>query len=235
MAVASPVARTLAVAGLCAATGALADRPLSTEDAYVVGHGRCQVEAWLDRSRIAATGWFVPACNFGANIEWQAGFARQRADGADRTSAAFAQMKTVFKPVDDASPWGWGLSAGVSRQPLQHTHRGWENPYAVVPVSLAFGTTLVHVAPGWSRNRAARRNATVWGGAVEHGVTGRLTVLAEAFGENSARPFVRAGGRWSVVEGFLDIDLTVVGRPGGGRDERFVSLGLLWQSPRLTR
>lgn len=64
-------------------------------------------------------------------------------------------------------------------------------------------------------------------------VTARVTAVAEAFGRNAERPFLRAGGRVSVIRDSLDLDLTVVTRPGGTRDERFVSLGVFWQSGRF--
>lgn len=59
-----------------------------------------------------------------------------------------------------------------------------------------------------------------------------FTPPAEVFGENAERPFVRAGVRLRLVKDELDLDLTVVARPGGTRDERFVSLGVFWQSGR---
>ena len=61
----------------------------------------------------------------------------------------------------------------------------------------------------------------------------RLTLVAEAFGENSQRPFLRAGGRYGVIKDTLEVDLTWVTRPGGDRTERFVSIGVFWQSNRL--
>lgn len=231
-----PFARPLAVAaGLAAAASAFAGRPLSTEDASVLEEGRCQVEAWVDRSRESTTGWLVPACNAGAGIEWQVGFARTREQGTHRFSEAYAQAKRLFKEAGDESPWGVGLVLGVTRHPLQESHRGWENPYAIVPVSFTIGESLLHLNAGWARDRESRRNVTLWGVAYEAPVTKRLTFVAEAFGENSQRPFLRAGGRWSLVESVVDLDLTLVNRPGGTRGERFVSLGVFWQSDRFMK
>jgi hypothetical protein len=102
-----------------------------------------------------------------------------------------------------------------------------------VSVAPEGSATTFHFSVGWSQDRADDRNATLWGVAVEKGVTPRLTLVAEAFGENRARAFLRAGGRYSVVKDRLDADLTVVTRPGGTRAERFVSLGLFWQTGRF--
>ena len=200
----------------------------------MLGDKRCQVEAWSDRSRESTQGWFVPACNFGANIEWQVGFGRAREEGASRFSESYAQGKTVFKAIEDDSPWGVGLVLGVIRRPRQAARRGWDNPYAIVPVSAARGEALVHVNVGWSRDAEASRDVTLWGLAFEAPPVGAVTPLAEAFGENRERPFLRAGVRISLLkeEMGVDLDLTVVARPGGTRDERFISLGVFWQSGR---
>ena len=217
------------------ATPALAGRPLSTEDASVLEEGRCQVESWVDRSREDTNAWLVPACNFGAGIEWQVGGARQWAEGTGKFAAADAQAKTVFKPITDESPWGIGLVAGVVKDPKDEDHRGWEHPYAIVPLTFAAGEALIHLNAGWARNNHDRRSATLWGIAGELPATERLTLVAEAYGENSSRPFLRAGGRYSVVKDVFDVDLTIVTRPGGDRSERFVSLGVFWQSGRFLK
>jgi hypothetical protein len=127
-----------------------------------------------------------------------------------------------------------GLVTGAARK-QRETHRRWENPYVTVPFSLLpkDSPTTFHFSAGWSRDRADGRNLTFWGAAAEHDVLPRLTLLAEAFGENGASPFLRGGGRFSVIKDRLDADLTVVARPGGTRAERFVSLGLFWQTGRF--
>jgi len=218
---------------VAAAMPAFAGRPLTTEDASIQEDKACQVETWLDHSRDATVGWLAPACNFGANIEWQAGFARTREEGRSRFSEAYMQAKTLWRPAEDA-PWAIGLVAGVARK-QREAHRGWENPYATVPVSVTSesSATTFHLSAGWTYDRDARRNATVWGVAAETAVSERVTLLAEAFGENGANPFIRAGGRISIIKDRLDADLTLVARPGGTRAERFVSLGLFWQTGRF--
>jgi hypothetical protein len=103
----------------------------------------------------------------------------------------------------------------------------------IVPFSFVVGEGFVHVDAGWARDREARRDVATWGIAGEMPAGERLTLVAEAFGEDRRRPFVRLGGRWSVIKDVLDVDLTVVTRPGGTRDERLVSLGVFWQSGRF--
>lgn len=197
------------IALLAAANAAFAGRPLTTEDASVLDERHCQVEAWVDRTRDSTVGWFVPACNFGAGIEWQAGWSR---------SDHYYQAKTVFGES------GLGLVVGANRK----------DPYAIVPLTVAVDKVLLHFNAGWSRDREARRNVTLWAIAAEVPITETVTAVAEAFGENSERPFLRAGGRWNVTE-TIALDLTWVVRPGGTREERFVSLGVYVELPWTSR
>ena len=221
----------LALCAALAAIPALAGRPLSTEDASALADKACQVESWADRYRDATQGWLVPACNFGAGIEWQLGAARTCAEGRSAFSEAYFQAKTVLGSLED-SPWGYGLVAGVGRKPLAESHRGWSNPYLIVPVSVKAGAeALVHLNLGASHDREARRTVTLWGIAAEAPVHARIHFVAEAFGENAQKPFVRAGLRYSAIANHLDLDLTVVVKPGGTSEERYVSLGFTWVSP----
>ena len=217
---------------LLVATPAFAGRPLTVDDAAIAEAKTCQIESWVDRYEHATTGWFVPACNFGLNTELQAGFARTRADGESRFSEAYVQAKTLLRESTDSEPWGVGLVVGVTRRPLNQNHRGWHHPYVLVPFTQAIcGTALVfHANVGWTRDREERRDLSLWGAAIEAGVSERLTLVAEAYGRNSEKPFVRVGGRWSAIPNHLDVDLTWVTRPGGSSGERFVSIGVTWQS-----
>jgi hypothetical protein len=218
----------VALCALCLPLPTQAGRPLTTEDAAVLQPKCCQLESWLDRSRDATAGWLVPSCDFGTGIEWQVGFARTREAGEARFSEAYAQAKTVFiEPANDG--FRVGLVVGVARRPLNENRRGWDHPFLTVPVTSTFGDTAIHANLGWSRNGEARRDATTWALAIEKPV-GALTAVAEAFGENTSRPFFRAGMRWTAIADALDLDLTVVTRPGGDRSERYVSLGFTFMT-----
>ena len=222
-------AALLAAGALLFAPATFAARPLTTEDAAVLDDKACQVESWIDRSRDATIGWLVPACNFGLGIEWQAGFSREWEGGA-RMPESYFQAKGLFKDMDKESPWAVGWVAGFTRHLDNATYRGWDNPYVLIPVSITLGDFTAHVQPGWARDRETSRDLAVWGVAMEHATTERLTLLGEVFGQNSEKPFLRAGFRWSAIKDHLEFDLTYVTRPGGTREERLVSLGLAWHS-----
>src|SRR6478672_4227584 len=118
----SDLKRAAAVLILAAATTAVhAGRPLTTEDASVLEDKACQLESWIDRSREATQGWAVPACNFGAGIEWQAGFARSWGDSRSFLSSAYVQAKTVLREPQPGS-FGVGVVAGLTRTPTRSTH-----------------------------------------------------------------------------------------------------------------
>ena len=210
---------------------ALAGRPLTTEDAGVLDEKRCQVEAWVDRGHDATRSWLVPACKFGGGLEWQLGGARTREGGQSRFSEAYFQAKALLPAAEDAA-FRIGIVAGVLRRLENEQRRGWEHPFVTVPASIALGNGAVHLNVGWFRDRETGRDATTWGIAAEAPLTPRFWLVGEAFGENAQRPWFRAGGRYHFGDDFA-IDLTVVTRPGESRDERFVSLGVFWQSGRF--
>jgi hypothetical protein len=211
---------------------AFAGRPFTTEDAAVLEDKACQVEAYVNHSRDATTGWLVPSCNFGMGIQWQAGGARTREDGHSTFSETYVQAKTVF-PSADGSPWKAGLVLGVIRRPREPEHNGWDNPFVIVPVSYFGENMAVHVNAGSVRDAAANRNLTLWGVAGEAKANERWTLLGEVFGENSGRPFIRVGARFAAIKDQLDVDVSAVTRPGGTREERFVSLGVTWVTGRI--
>jgi hypothetical protein len=215
---------------------ACAGRPLNTEDASTLDDGACQVESWVNRSRGDASDFsFVPACAL-LGVEWQAGGVRTREAGTSATTAMFVQGKHAFRSVDDGA-WGVGIVAGLTRFPRREARNDWGDPYLIVPVSFGLGEdkdtrALLHLNVGTARLRDEARNVTLWGVALEKPVTPRLTLLGEAFGENAADPFLRAGGRYTLFDRF-DVDLTWVTRAGGAREDRFWSLGFHWETDAL--
>jgi hypothetical protein len=223
----------LAFTFLAAAGTVFASRPLTTEDADILGDKRCQLESWVDRGDDHAIAWLAPACNFGLGIEWQAGLSRTRASGRTFASESYLQAKGLFKEIDAHSRWGFGWVVGIARDPLRATRRGWQDPYVIIPASAAWGDALVHANLGWSRNRAEGRDRSIWGAALEVPGGERLTWVAEAFGEGPGNPFLRGGVRVRLVKDVFEADLTIVSRPGGTREERYLSLGVFWQSGRL--
>jgi hypothetical protein len=213
---------------------AFAGRPLSTEDADSLDDKACQVEAWIDRSRVETQAWMVPACNFGLGIEWQFGFSRSWSEGTSRFPEAYVQGKSVWGTLREGG-WGVGVVGGVVRRANEPEASGWENPYAIAIFSSAVGTagTNVHLNLGWARDAAQKQNSTLWAAAVEHPLPAGVTLLAESFGNDRDKPFFRVGGRYAAIKDRLDLDLSFVTRSGGNKSDRFISLGLHAQADRF--
>jgi hypothetical protein len=209
-----------------AALPSFAARPLTTEDASILGDNECQLEAWLDFAQHATQGWLVPACNFGAHIEWQVGFARTYAHGESRFSDAYAQAKTAWRIGE--GPWSLGGVAGVTRRGLDARVQRWDNPYLLAIATAELGDFTAHGNLGWSRDRETERDATPWGVAFEYATHPRATLLAEAFGLDRERPFLRAGLRYGAIDKRLDLDISVVTRAHASRSERLLSIGFLY-------
>jgi len=126
--------------------------------------------------------------------------------------------------------WGYGIVAGVARFARRPTHRGYEDPYVLVPVTWTpDAPTAVHLNIGWTRDRDAGVDSTLWGLAAERSITSRVALVGEVFGDDRTRPFVRFGTRLTAKKG-LDFDLTYVTRAGGTHADRYVSVGLTWQT-----
>jgi hypothetical protein len=215
----------LATASACAHAG----RPLSTEDAATLEDKACQVEAWIDRSRVETHAWAVPACNFGWGIEWQAGFARLETHGESAFSDSYVQGKKVLVPPTEGGA-GFGIVAGLARIARRETHRGYDDSYVIVPITWTpTAPTAIHFNLGWTRDRDAKSDSMLWGVAGEHSITARVTLVAETFGTDRDRPFGRVGARVNAAKG-LDFDFTVVARSGGSSADRYLSIGLTWAS-----
>lgn len=219
---------------LLSAPLAHAGRPLTVDDAAILDPNHCQIETWIDRTRDATAGWLVPSCNLALNTELQMGFARLHAEGESKFADAYAQAKFLLREMTDAEPWSVGMTVGFGRHPLNEHYRGWNNPYVVVPFSQKICNTpfLVHANLGWTRDRALQRETVLWGVAVEATASEQLTLVAEAFNDVLARPYVRLGGRWAMRDDF-DIDLTWLTRPRGTSEERLISIGVTWRSAAL--
>ena len=224
------------IVGACLALPlcAMAGRPLVTEDVRTLDDRACQLESWMNRAQNRTTQfWAVPACTY-AGLEVQIGGERSRGNGVTTTTAVFTQGKYAFRSIDDGS-WGAAIVAGIQRLPNRESENGWGDTYVILPLSLALGTdrdrrTLAHLNLGMTRLREGGRNLVNWGAALETSLMARLAMVAETYGQNAAKPFFRLGGRYALIDGALDLDLTYVTRSGGTSEDRLWSLGFHWQS-----
>lgn len=233
-AVPSFLRHALAIASLVGYAGAHAARPMITDDARLVDPRACQVESWVRHNRAGADElWAIPSCNPTGNLELAIGGALVRDAGRVSTGNSLVQAKTLFRPLTPGGI-GWGLAVGAAHDPaIDSVANLIDNFYAYVPVSASLGADAVvlHLNVGALHDRHAHRTRGTWGLGTEVALGRGLQLIAETFGQGGERPFGHAGLRIWLVPDRLQVDTTFGTRLGsGGRDDRWLSVGLRWIS-----
>ncbi|MFZ2854989.1 MAG: hypothetical protein WAZ34_12880 [Rhodocyclaceae bacterium] len=228
--------RTLTIALLLLASPALhAARPFVTDDARLTTAQSCQLESWLRVYAKSSELWALPACNLGGNLEITAGGGRARFDNAPSTSDYVFQAKTLFKPLE-TNGYGIGLAVGKVLHPEVNPGPNLlGNTYAYIPLTVSFldDRALVHSNLGWLRDRATRRDNLTWGIGGEFALNGRLSAMAETFGDNRDKPYWQAGLRFFLVPDRVQIDGTFGQQASGPKESRWFSIGLRFTPDRL--
>ena len=117
-----------------------------------------------------------------------------------------------------------GLAFGIMRP--RHGAAGADFIYLPYSLSFADDALIVHANLGWIKNRASGFNRTTWGLGMEYGLANRVSVFAEAFGDDVVRPIIHTGFNISLISNKLNVNIT------GGRDlavdpdHNFYSIGL---------
>lgn len=218
----------LVLLGLWLPTQAMAARPFVTDDARLTTAGSCQLETWVRSYRDSHEVWALPACNPTGNLEFTVGAGRARTDGERGTNDHVFQLKTLFRPLS-TNGWGWGLGVGTVRHPsINPGPNLLGNTYAYVPMSFSFldDRVVVHANVGWLKERATQRHNATWGMGSELQAAPRVTLVAEAFGDNRQNPYWQMGGRLAIVPNRVQVDLTLGQQFAGPNASRWVSLGL---------
>ena len=196
--------------------------------------GRCQLEAWVQRTPEATELWALPACNPTGHAEFQFGGARVREHGESAFAQHQVQVKTLLRDLE-TNGWGLGLVIGTTRHLRRESASGWPGDgYLAVPLSASFSddALLMHVNAGITRRRDLKRNVATWGLGFEMRLREDLHVLPEVFAADRARPFYQLGLRYRVREG-LQLDATYGDRAVSDTRERWFSVGLVLVTPPL--
>jgi hypothetical protein len=218
-----PLRALLLAAAIVASQPAQAARPMITDDARIVDAKACQVETWVRKNPDSTEVWALPACNLTGSLELTFGGAVTREAGESRTTDVVLQGKTLFRAMEP-NGWAIGLAAGTVRRPLADS-RDW---YAYVPASFSLrdDAVVVHANAGWLRERENGRDRATWGLGAEARLAERTWLIAETFGQGGGRPFHQLGLRHWLLPDRVQLDATYGNRNGGGRDERWFSIGL---------
>lgn len=192
------------------------------DDAEVETPGLCHAESWLTgfgSGRGLAN--LSPACTFNAlpSIEFGAAIQHGWARGHRHTLIGPAVKLALRKPSR-----GFGLGVAVSAAVDTATGKT-ESAALLVPVTVDLTPqvrTNFNLSYQWARS--GDRHGLVAGAQVEARVRGNLSVMAEGFVRDGAKPGFQAGVRWT-PRAWVDVDL-LGGRRVDGTGARAVTLGV---------
>ncbi len=205
-----------------------AARPFMTDDARLTTAGSCQLESWSRFYRSKTELWALPACNPTGNFELTVGGDQSRATGEPRTGDLVVQGKSLFREMTSGG-WGWGLAVGTTHHPSSTSGpNGLGNHYAYLPISISTlnDRVIVHTNVGLLRDKASHQDRKTYGIGAEIAATSRLLLIAETFGDHTARPYWQTGVRYSVIPNLFQVDATIGQQFNGPSSGRWLSFGL---------
>jgi hypothetical protein len=185
-----------------AASSAHANRPLTTDTADTIPHHRCQFEPFLASTRSSGSATIrstILQLNCGVREDTQLGMAysRSTADG-ERSELLSANGKTNLVELKDGQT-GIAVAYGVSA--AKDSSRSWAHDgswvYGIATWTLREGL-LLHANLGWSRSQSVKQSSTTWGTALEWTASPKLTLSAEAYGDDRNKPWLGCGV-WSPI------------------------------------
>lgn len=223
-------------AALCAGTlqclPAHAGRPLQTDDAGVVEHGDCEVEAAWTRQRLAPglrsnEASLQLGCGVGWGSQIDLGLATARSAGTRETGLALGGKTGLWKSAAEegaALALGWEVTGSKASQGALHHTSTSLTLIGSLPVA---DTLTLHANLGHARDETEHRRSTTWGLALEHaglGDAARWAPVAEVYGDDRERPWWNLGLRYSVVAEKFVVDLAY-GRQFGSARPSALTLG----------
>ena len=209
--------------------------PLATDDAATLEPGACQFE--LERRRFGKHTELdlLPACNLFLDAELAIGKQRFSGDGGYRLDSNVYQIKKVLLPAA-ASPWGFGISAATVRSSMRSAEQvsamRQDQVNALFTRQLAAAT--LHANVGLVRDSAAQdgqlQSRYTWALAAEHEASPRWTVVCDMFGQRKVPRSSQAGVRWWAVPKYMQLTTSLGTQRGQGRDGRWASFGLRFET-----
>lgn len=228
--------------GLWMGADAQAARPMITDDANIVDAQSCQLESWVKTAQASLERWAIPGCNFALDTEVSVGGNAQNTVAGGDSQFWLFQAKKRWKKVELHS---WGLSTTVGRvteRPGRSQQLASQlvpppsaqDTYLNVPITWALaGDRFIHLNLGWIHHERLNISHPTWGVGGEYGLTPRMFAIGEVFGESGMQNKTQMGLRYWVKPQKLQLD-TTYGQPlRGGKEERWLSIGLRWLSDAL--
>jgi len=224
--------KALAAAGMLAmAMPALAERPMVVDDAGTLDKGGAKLEFGWGRDDKAKG--FDGAVGFGPveNVELELGYGhlRDRSPNPDlHERGAGAALKWV--PLQAETGLSAGLKLEYGRVRSDFGGEGRETVRArgatgLASWAFASGRKLhVNLGREWARVEHDTEAANTWGTGFEQPLGAGLTVTAEIFGAEHARPDKQLGLRYEIADG-----LALSAAVGRGNDRGFANAGVAWE------
>lgn len=162
---------------------ALAGSPMNVDDAAILDHKACHIEAWVDNYRNMHEAWIAPACNFSGN--WELGVALGYADidSDDNLNLYGLNAKTM---LTEQNGWAAALSLGVEFTDKINHDQAVYTLVTPITFNLLNEQLDLHLNLGLERVQADAENYGLWGIGAEYHFTETVRGYMEAFG-NTAR------------------------------------------------
>lgn len=210
---------------------AVAERPMTVDDAGTLDPGAAKLEfGWSRDDKVKG---FDGAAGFGpvenVELELNFGHVRDRSVAPDlHERGVGAALKWVPLQAETGLSAGLKLEHGRLRSDFGGEGRETVRASAATGLatwSFASGQKLhVNLGREWARVEHDTQAENTWGTGFEQPLGGGLTVTAEIFGAEHARPDKQLGLRYEIADG-----LSLSGAVGRGNDRGFANAGVAWE------
>lgn len=219
-----PLIRFVASLICLVSSSAWAGRPFFTDDAALTTAETCQIETWAQlNANHDRDLWSLPACNPSGNFEITIGMNQLQADSNGNIDSYILQGKTLFREMETNS-WGMGLAFGVIRP--RHGNAGVDFIYLPLSLSFADDQLIIHTNVGWISYHSSDSNRTTLALGAEYSLVKRISVFAEAFGDDVIRPIIHTGFNVAIIPNKLNLNITAGRDLAIHPDHNFYSIGL---------
>jgi len=160
----------ITVFSLCVPSPADAARPLVTDDAGVLEAGECELETFIERSRVRGEpayfgGSVQPGC--GVGLRTQLSLIGARFDGDPATTQAGFAGKTALIALTESRA---GLTIGYSFEWSRPNGQSCRSDTGLLIAIATFPfeqNWFAHINAGWRRTQQPREKIFFWGVAIE--------------------------------------------------------------------
>lgn len=205
--------------------------PLAADDASTLNAGECQFEIEHRRYGNRVERDIGPACNFFLDVELGISYQRIAPDSAARADSMVYQGKRVLFTSSDLN-WAFALAAATV-QARAHESGTRKNFFNAI-ITRKFDAAALHLNAGLVADREAlpdtRKNRFSWAIAAEHDATERFTLVGEVFGEHGVPATAQLGARWWILPKHMQLTTSIGTQRGGGRDARWASIGIRFET-----